>query len=246
MPPSAMIGNVALGRRARARRDRRDHRHADAGDDARRADRSGADADLHRVDAAVDERDRGVGRGDVAGDEIDVRVALAYPSPPCRARPANGRAPCRSRARPRWPCTSASARSTVSLLTPIAAPTRRRPSESLQAFGYLTTFCRSLTVIRPLSRNAESTTSSFSTLWRWNISRAWSSVVPTGHRDEILLRHDLGDRPIDARLEAQVAIGQDADEPAFLAAVLGDRHAADAVLLHQVERFDRCDAAARA
>ena len=27
------------------------------------------------------------------------------------------------------------------------------------------------------------------------------------------------------------------DQPAFLAAVLGDRHAADAVLLHQLERF---------
>ena len=57
------------------------------------------------------------------------------------------------------------------------------------------------------------------------------------HRDQVFLRHDLGDRPIDARFEAQVAVGQDADEPAFLVAVVGDRHAADAIALHQFERF---------
>ena len=33
--------------------------------------------------------------------------------------------------------------------TPTAAPTRRRPSESLQAFGYLICFWMSLTVMRP-------------------------------------------------------------------------------------------------
>ena len=38
-------------------------------------------------------------------------------------------------------------------------------------------------------------------------------------------------------LESQIAIGEDADEAAFLAAVLGDRHAGDAVLLHQLERL---------
>ena len=53
-----------------------DHRHADAGDDARRADRAGADADLHRVDARIDQRLGAFGRRDVAGDEIDVREAL--------------------------------------------------------------------------------------------------------------------------------------------------------------------------
>ena len=79
-----------------------------------------------------------------------------------------------------WAATSASARSTVFRAVPIAAPQRSRPSESLQAFGYLIAFWMSLTVIRPLRRNALSTTSSFSTLWRCRISRASSRVVPTG------------------------------------------------------------------
>ena len=57
------------------------------------------------------------------------------------------------------------------------------------------------------------------------------------HGHEVLARHDLGDRPIDAGLEPQVAVRQDPDQPPFLAAVIGDRHAADAVLLHQLERF---------
>ena len=51
MPPSAMTGTLRSRRGLRALHDRADHRHADAGDDARRADRAGADADLHRVDA---------------------------------------------------------------------------------------------------------------------------------------------------------------------------------------------------
>ena len=41
-------------------------------------------------------------------------------------------------------------------------------------------FEMSLTVMSPLSRPSASTTGSFSTLWRWRISLASSSVVPTG------------------------------------------------------------------
>ena len=50
----------------------------------------------------------------------------------------------------------------------------------MDAFGYLICFWMSLTVIRPFSLKSRSTTSSFSTLCRWRISRAASSVVPTG------------------------------------------------------------------
>ena len=114
---------------------------------------------------------------------------------------------------------------------------RRRPSESLQAFGYLIAFWMSLTVIRPFSLKSLSTTRSFSTLALCRISRAWSSVVPTGTVISLLLGHHLGDGARGVGLEAQVAVGEDADEPAFLAAVLGDRHARDAVLLHQLERL---------
>ena len=40
------------------------------------------------------------------------------------------------------------------------------------------------------------------------------------HGEERIARHDVGDRPIEVGLEPQIAVGQDADEPPFLAAVL--------------------------
>ena len=46
----------------------------------------------------------------------------------------------------------ASARSIVSRATPIAAPTRSRPSAFLLAFGYFTAFWMSLTVMSPFRR----------------------------------------------------------------------------------------------
>ena len=51
-----------------------DLRHADARDDARRADGAGADADLNAVGPRLNERLRGGGGGDVAGDELRVGV----------------------------------------------------------------------------------------------------------------------------------------------------------------------------
>ena len=64
---------------ARAFHDRGDHRHADARDDARRADRAGADTDFHRIHAGRDQRLRPVRGGNVAGDELDVGEALPHP-----------------------------------------------------------------------------------------------------------------------------------------------------------------------
>src|SRR5690348_15327135 len=51
--------------------DRAHLRDADAGDDARRADRARPDADLHGVGSRLDQRPRGLGGGDVAGDDLD-------------------------------------------------------------------------------------------------------------------------------------------------------------------------------
>ncbi|EXI75355.1 MAG: hypothetical protein AW07_01256 [Candidatus Accumulibacter sp. SK-11] len=48
-----------------------DLRHADAGDDARGADRPGADADLDAVCAVVEHGARGISGGDVAADHLD-------------------------------------------------------------------------------------------------------------------------------------------------------------------------------
>ena len=49
---------------------RRQLRHANAGDDAGGADRSGADAHLDAVRARIDQRARGLGGGNVAGDHL--------------------------------------------------------------------------------------------------------------------------------------------------------------------------------
>ena len=54
-------------------------------------------------------------------------------------------------------------------------------------------------------------------------------------RDQVLPGHEQRDRPLEVVLEAQVAVREDADEPAAL--VLDDRHARDAVLAHQLHRL---------
>ena len=76
--------------------------------------------------------------------------------------------------------TSAAARSRYSPEAPTAAPTRRRPSSSLQARGYSIIFWMSLTVIRPFRPPARSTTRSFSILCLCRSALASSRVVPSG------------------------------------------------------------------
>ena len=70
MPPSAITGTSAFLRGLDRIHDRGELRHADAGDDARGADRARADADLDRVGAGIDQRLRALLRGDVAGDDL--------------------------------------------------------------------------------------------------------------------------------------------------------------------------------
>ena len=74
MPPSAMNGTPVPSSASDDRRDGRDLRHADAGDDARRADRAGADADFDAVGTRIDESFRRFGRRDIAGDKLQVRI----------------------------------------------------------------------------------------------------------------------------------------------------------------------------
>ncbi len=54
-----------------------------------------------------------------------------------------------------------------------------------------------------------------------------------GDGDEIVLRHDVADRLIEVALEAQIAVGEDADE----ALAARHRQAGDPVLVHDVERL---------
>ena len=72
--------HAAAGERLGDGVDRHDLRHADAGDDARGADRARADADLDRVGAGLDQRQRGGAGGDVAADDVDVREVALDPA----------------------------------------------------------------------------------------------------------------------------------------------------------------------
>ena len=62
--------HVGFVRRLDRIHDRGQLRHADAGDDARGADRARADADLDRVGAGIDQRLRAFGGRDIAGDDL--------------------------------------------------------------------------------------------------------------------------------------------------------------------------------
>ena len=70
MPPSAITGTSAFFARFDRIHDRGELRHADAGDDARGADRARADADLDRVGAGIDQRLRALVGRDIAGDHL--------------------------------------------------------------------------------------------------------------------------------------------------------------------------------
>ena len=76
MPPSAMTGMPCLAADLGTVHDGGDLGHAHAGDDAGGADGAGPDADLDRVGAGVDQVPGGVGRGDVAGDDVDLEALL--------------------------------------------------------------------------------------------------------------------------------------------------------------------------
>ena len=129
---------------------------------------------------------------------------------------------------------SAAARSSVSALVPTAAPTRNAPRSSLQARGNSVAFWKSLTVIMPFSAKSSSTTSTFS--MRCLCSRPSTSVLGRilAHRDEPLARrHHRRDGCVVARLEAQVAMRDDADG----LAVAHDRHAGDVLRARQLQHF---------
>ena len=78
-PPSAITGTAGLARGEGCLVHGGDLGHADARDDARRADRARSDADLDGIHARVDERLRALAGRDVAADDVDVlerRVGL--------------------------------------------------------------------------------------------------------------------------------------------------------------------------
>jgi hypothetical protein len=225
MPPSAISGTPLPGQRGGDVVDGHDLRHADAGHDARGADRARADADLHRVGAGFHQRAGGVAGGDVAADHVDLRIVLLDP------------AHAVDHALALWPCavsttiastpafTSASTRSSVPSPTPTAAPTRSRPLASRAAFGKLVCLVMSLTVIRPLSSQALVDDQQAFELVLVQQRLRFGKRGAVGDGDQLLARrHDLADRHVVAALEAQVAPGHDAHH----LAAIEDRKAGDA------------------
>ena len=155
-----------------------------------------------------------VGGRDVAADHLHLRVALLHPLRRGRARPANGRATCRRRSRRRRPRPALRRAPRCRSPMPTAAPTRKRPSSSLQAFGCSVAFRMSLTVIRPRSshvvvdRRARARGGGGASAPS-RVSRSVPSGTVTSLSPGVMMsRHRL----VEVRLEAQVAVGDDADD----------------------------------
>ncbi len=236
MPPSAMIGTLRRAAASAQSCTAGDHRHADAGDDPRSADGAGTDADLHRVDAELDERLGGVRGRDVAGDDVDVLegAAEALHDVHHTLRVAvrgihDEHVHVRGDQR-------------FSALQRVFGNADRRsaaqPPERI--LGGVRILDRLLNVLDRDQALEPELAIDDEELLDFLLMQDLPGVVERGadrHGDEIVLGHHVADRPIDVGLEAQVAIGQDADEPPLLAPVFGDRDAGNPIAAHQVERL---------
>ncbi len=117
---------------------------------------------------------------------------------------------------------------------PTAAPTRRLPTLSLQAFGNSVAFWKSLTVIMPLqfmiAGNHQHLLDAVLVQQRQHL--VLGCIL--AHRDQALFRrHDRGDRRVELGLEAQIAMRDDADD-------LGaehHRHAGDVLGARQLQHL---------
>ena len=170
-PPSAITGTPRLAGGERRLVDGGHLGHADTGDDAGGADGAGADADLDGVGTGVDERLRARAGGDVAADDVDAGegAGRALRRRMMSSTPALSPLAVSTTITSTPASSSAVARCQASPKKPMAAPTRRRPSSSLVAFGYFSLLSKSLTVMRP---------------------RSWPCVVDEGQLLDLVLRED--------------------------------------------------------
>ena len=226
----------ALGPAARRHaHDRGQLRHADAGDDPRGADRARADADLDRVGAGLDQGRRRLAGGDVAGDDLGARWTAGARRPRCRARPRE------------WPCAVST--TITSAPAAISASARSMPgvaragggTDAQPALRVLAGVREALRLLDVLDRDqadqAVGVVDHEQLLDPVLVQQlhGLGAADALAHRDQPLGGHQLAHRPLAARHEADVAVGEDADQPA--ARPLDHRQAGDAVALHQVERL---------
>ena len=225
--------NAAAGERLRDGVDRHHLRHADAGDDPRRADRARADADLDRVGAGLDEVERGLAGGDVAADDVDVgKVALD----PAHALDDAGAVAVRG---VDDDDVDAGADEQLGALLGAVADADRGADAKLAvrvARGVREARLLGDVLDRHQAAQLEGVVDDQDALELLAVHQrlALGERRAFADADEALARrHDLLHRRVEAGLEAQVAIGDDADDDL----ALQHRKAGDAVRLGEAHHF---------
>ena len=222
-------GDVVFCRDACDVVDRRDLRHADAGDDARRTDRAGTDADFDCVGARFDEVFRRLGRRDVAADDLAIRECVFDLSD--RLHDAFRVTVRRVEHEHVDARLDKCARALENVFRDAYRRAAKKPSAAvfcgirvLRALLYILGRDKAFEVSRFVDEREFFDLVRREDLQRFRVRR--SDVA----RDEIVLRHDLADLSVHVGKEAHVAVCDDADEDVVF---VDDRHARDLVFSHQ-------------
>ncbi len=215
---------------------RGNHGDADAGHDASRADRSRADANLDGVDAAIDQGLGGFRRGHVPGDDLDLlegaSEALDHVQHALRMSVCGVDHQHIDVGRDQG----------VRTLERVARDADRgadaeAPQRILAGVGILDGLLDVLDRDEALQPEIVIDDEELLDLLLVQDFLGFVERGANRHGDQVALGHHIRDRSIDIGLEPQIAIGQDPDEPPFLAAVLRNRDPRNAVFAHQVEGF---------
>ena len=208
-----------------------DLRHADTGDHPRGADRARADADLDGIGAGVDQRLGRRGRGDVAGDEraIPDLAHLAH-----RLGDRRGVAVRRvdhDRVDP-------GVDELFGTVEHVGAGADRGgdAEATLGILGRVREVGALLEVLDGDEASQEPVGVDDGQLLDLDVPEHLLGLVECGahgHRVQALRRHDLVDATAEVGLEAEVTVGEDADQTVLL---VGDRDAGDVEALHEIER----------
>src|SRR5690349_4792259 len=213
--------------------DRGDLRDADARHDARRTDGARTDPDLHRIDAALDERARARFGGDVARDELGVRKGVAQAGH--RVEDPLAMAMRRVHDDDVAPGIDQRLRAGAGIGCPAHGSRDAQPAMLvLVGVGVLPAFEDVLDGDQALEEALLiDDRQLFDAVFREN-ALGFIERCADRRRDQLLLGHDVPNRPVELPLELEIAIGDDADQ---LAGAVDDRHAGNLEAHHQLLRF---------
>mmetsp|Transcript_26318 Transcript_26318/g.62507 ORF Transcript_26318/g.62507 Transcript_26318/m.62507 type:complete len:641 (-) Transcript_26318:108-2030(-) len=196
--------------------DRGDLRHAHAGDDARGADRTRADADLDAVRTGFHQRQRRSAGGDIAADDIDLRVGALDPAHPVQHAGAVAVGGVDDDG------IDAGTHQQLDALLGVFAEADRR-ADAQAAMGVTRRIGEAGLLGDVLHRHQaaqlEGVVDDDHTLQLVGVHQGLGLVQRSAllDRDELFgRRHDFADLGVHARLEAQVPPGDDADHPPAL------------------------------